>query len=124
LGEERGFRDLKVYRLAYRLAMDVFALTRTFPREERYSLTDQLCRSSRSVAANLAEGYRKRAYPKLFVLKMVECDGETAETQVWLDMARDCGYLDPQEHERLSSQYQEGGKMLHSMIANPERFAP
>ncbi len=86
--ERRGFRDLKVYQLSYRLAMEIFELSKSFPKEERYALTDQIRRSSRSVAANIAEGYRKRQYPKLFVLKMVNADGEAAETQVWLDTAR------------------------------------
>jgi four helix bundle protein len=108
--EKRGFRDLKVYRLAYQLSMQVFKTSQLFPREERYSLTDQIRRSSRSVAANIAEGYRKRHYPKLFVLKMVEADGEAAETQVWLDTARDCGYLAPEEHQELHDRYVEVGR--------------
>ncbi len=88
-----GFRDLKVYQLAYELAMEIFRESKSFPPEEKYSLTDQIRRSSRSVAANIAEGYRKKRYLKMFVNKMADADGEATETQVWLDFARDCGYL-------------------------------
>ena len=80
----RGHRDLKVFQLAYRLAMEIFHLTKHFPREEVYSLTDQIRRSSRSVAANLAEAFRKRRYPNMLVNKLTDCDGEATETQVWL----------------------------------------
>ena len=120
----RGHRDLKVFQLAYELAMEIFHLSKTFPREEVYSLTDQIRRSSRSVAANLAEGFRKRRYPNMFVNKMTDCDGEATETQVWLDFALDCGYLSRENHDRLISGYEEVGRMLAGMIANPKRFAP
>ena len=120
----RGHRDLKVFQLAYELAMEIFHLSKTFPREEVYSLTDQIRRSSRSVAANLAEGFRKRRYPNMFVNKMTDCDGEATETQVWLDFALDCGYLSKENHDRLISGYEEVGRMLAGMIANPNRFAP
>ena len=89
----RGHKDLKVYQLVDKLAMDVFHLSRTFPREEVYSLTDQIRRSSRSVAANIAEGFRKRRYPSMLVSKLADCDAEATETQVWIDFALDCGYL-------------------------------
>ncbi|PYS37171.1 MAG: hypothetical protein DMF71_19065, partial [Acidobacteria bacterium] len=78
-----GHRDLKVFQLAYSLAMEIFHLSKTFPREELYSLTDQIRRSSRSVAANIAEGFRKRRYPNHFVSKLTDCDAEGSETQVW-----------------------------------------
>jgi len=120
----RGHRDLKVFQLAYELAMEIFHLSKTFPREEVYSLTDQIRRSSRSVAANLAEGFRKRRYPNMFVNKMTDCDGEATETQVWLDFALDCGYLSKENHDRLISGYEEVGRMLAGMIANSKRFAP
>ncbi|HEY6232684.1 MAG TPA: four helix bundle protein [Pyrinomonadaceae bacterium] len=120
----RGHRDLKVFQLAYELAMEIFNLSKTFPREEVYSLTDQIRRSSRSVAANLAEGFRKRRYPNMFVNKMTDCDGEATETQVWLDFALDCGYLSKENHDRLISGYEEVGRMLAGMIANAKRFAP
>ncbi len=118
-----GHRDLKVYQLAYKLAMEIYETTKTFPKEERYSLTDQIRRSSRSVAANIAEGYRKRRYPKLFVSKMIDADGETTETQVWLDFSRDCGWLPLERHAQLTTGYEEVGKMLGSMIMHPEKFS-
>jgi four helix bundle protein len=120
----RGHRDLKVYQLAYRLALEIFKKSRTFPGEERYSLTSQIRRSSRSVAANVAEGYRKRQYPNMFASKLADCDGEATETQVWLDFARDCGYLSLEDHRQLTAGYEEIGRMLNAMIANPERFVP
>ena len=120
----RGHRDLKVFQLSYSLAMEIFHLSKTFPREEVYSLTDQIRRSSRSVAANLAEGFRKRRYPNMLVNKLTDCDGEASETQVWLDFALDCGYLSKENHDRLISGYEEVGRMLAGMIANPKRFAP
>ena len=118
-----GFRDLKVYQLAYQLAMDVFRESKSFPPEEKYSLTDQIRRSSRSVAANIAEGYRKKRYAKMFVSKMADADGEATETQVWLDFARDCGYVSASRQEQLTKGYEEVGRMLGGMILNPERFS-
>ncbi len=120
----RGHRDLKVFQLAYRLAMEIFHLSKHFPREEVYSLTDQLRRSSRSVAANLAEGFRKRRYPNMLVNKLTDCDGEATETQVWLDFALDCGYMSKENHDHLTGGYEEVGRMLSGMMANPRRFAP
>ena len=120
----RGHRDLKLFQLAYRLAMEIFHLTRHFPREEIYSFTDPLRRSSRSVAANLAEGFRKRRYPNMLVNKLTDCDAEATETQVWLDFALDCGYMSQTDHDRLTRGYEEVGKVLFGMMANPTRFAP
>ncbi len=119
-----GHRDLKVFQLSYKLAMEIFHLSKAFPREELYSLTDQIRRSSRSVAANLAEGFRKRRYPNMLVSKLTDCDGEATETQVWLDFAHDCGYFSQDNRDRLTAGYEEVGKMLSGMIANPNRFAP
>jgi four helix bundle protein len=124
MGAPGGFRDLRVYQLAYQLAMQIFKETKAFPPHERYSMTSQIRRCSRSVAANLAEGYRKRRYPNMFVSKLADCDGEATETQVWLDFARDCGYLSKERHKELAAGYDEIGRMLSSMIANPEKFAP
>jgi four helix bundle protein len=118
----RGFRDLKVYQKAYQLAMTIFDLSKSFPKEERYSTTDQMRRSSRSVAANIAEGYRKRQYPKMFLSKLADADGEAAETQVWLDFALDCGYLSPDQHSSLLQSYEEVGRMLGAMLAAPDKF--
>ncbi|MBZ9729084.1 four helix bundle protein [Salegentibacter sp. JZCK2] len=86
-------KDLRVYQLSFEAGMDVFRLSKLFPREELYSLTDQIRRSSRSVSGNLAEAWRKRKYPKSFVSKLVDCEGEAAETQVWLDYALACEYI-------------------------------
>ena len=120
----KGHRDLKVYQLAYRLAMDIFNTSKSFPKEEKYSLTDQIRRSSRSVAANIAEGFRKRQYPKMFVSELADADGEATETQVWLDFARDCGYMTPELHAKLVKGYVEVGKMLGTMMSMPEKFMP
>ena len=120
----QGHRDLKVYQLAYRLAMEIFEVTKGFPKDERYSLTDQIRRSSRSVAANIAEAFRKRQYPNMFISKLADADAEATETQVWLDFAKDCGYLSPERHSELTAGYTEVGKMLGAMMAHPERFAP
>jgi len=120
----KGHRDLKVYQLAYKLAMDIFNTSKSFPKEEKYSLTDQIRRSSRSVAANIAEGFRKRQYPKMFISKLADADGEATETQVWLDFARDCEYLSPEIHANLVKGYEEVGKMLGTMMSMPEKFMP
>ena len=120
----RGHRDLKVYRLAYSLAMLIFKESKRFPQDERYSLTSQFRRSSRSVAANLAEGFRKRQYPNMFVSKMADSDAESTETLVWLDFARDCGYISAEHHDELVAQYEQVEMMLHSMMDHPERFLP
>jgi four helix bundle protein len=119
----RGFKDLKVFQLAYRLAMRIFEEPRRFPPEERYSLTDQGRRSSRSVTANIAEAYRKRQYPAAFVSKLADADGECAETQVWLDYSRDCGYMPAAVAAELTSGYEEVGRMLGGMINHPEKFS-
>ena len=118
----RGYRDLKVYQMAYRLAMEIFKESKKFPKEEVYSLSDQIRRSSRSVVANIAEGFRKRRYPNMFISKMADSDSEVAETQVWFDFALDCGYLSNDKHNELMSGYEEVGKMLGSMIETPEKF--
>lgn len=104
--------------------MEIFDLSRAFPKEEIYSLTNQIRRSSRSVAANLAEGFRKRRYPNMLVNKLRDCDGEASETQVWIDFALDWGYMSKENHDRLTEGYEEVGRMLSGMMANPGRFAP
>lgn len=90
----RSHEDLTVFQLAFEASMDIFKISMDFPKEEKYSLTDQIRRSSRSVCANLAEGFRKRKYPKSFIAKLIDCEGEAAETQVWLKYAKDCNYID------------------------------
>ncbi len=122
--ELKGHRDLKVYQLAYKLAMDIFRESKSFPKEEKYSLTDQIRRSSRSIAANIAEGFRKRQYPKMFVSKLADADGEATETQVWLDFARDCEYMSPKLQAEITKGYEEVGKMLGTMMSMPEKFMP
>ena len=120
----RGHKDLRVFQLAYNLAMEIFRESRSFPAEERYSLTDQIRRSSRSVSINIAEGFRKRRYSKMFISKLSDCDGEASETQVWLDFARDCGYLSLSRYNKLTAGYEEVGRMLGSMISHPAKFQP
>lgn len=120
----QGFRDLNVYQLAYKLAMEIYHESKTFPKDERFSLTDQIRRSSRSVAANIGEGFRKRQYPKMFLSKLADADGEATETQVWLDFARDCDYMAVKRRDELTKGYEEIGKMLGTMMSMPEKFAP
>ena len=117
-----GFKSLKVYMLAYKLAMEIYNLTKSFPKVETYSLSDQIRRSSRSVCTNIAEGYRKRKYPKHFSSKMTDADGECSETMVWLYFARDCKYIPLEKHNELYGQYLEVGRMLGGMALNPEKF--
>ena len=119
-----GHKSLRVYQLSYQLAMEIFHLSKKFPPEERYSLTDQIRRSSRSVPANIAEGYRKRQYPKVFANKMSDADGEATETTVWLDVAKDCDYIEMADYQKLMNNYEEVGKMLGNMILHPEKFSP
>jgi four helix bundle protein len=117
-----GYKDLKVYQLAYRLAMELFEITKKFPMEERYSLTDQVRRSSRSIPANIAEAWKKRIYPKMFVSKIVDAAGEAGETEVWLDISKDSGYLSIEKYEDLISAYDEVNRMLFGMIEKPDKF--
>jgi len=118
----QGYRDLIVFQKAYQAALKIFEITKEFPNEERYSLIDQIRRSSRSVPANIAEGWKKRKYPKMFVNKLIDCSGEASETEVWLDFCNDLGYLSSERYQDLISLYEEIGKMLHSMINSPEKF--
>jgi len=120
----QGHKDLKVYQKAYKAAMEIFNESKKFPREEIYSLTDQIRRSSRSVCANIGEAYRKRIYPKHFVSKLSDSDGECAETMIHLDFAKDCNYLSEEKHKELIEEYLQIGKMLGSMMASPEKFTP
>ena len=125
--EERGklirtHRDLEVYRMAFEAAMEIFKLTRDFPADERYALTGQICRSSRSVAANLAEAWRRRRYPAAFVQDLNRCEAEAAETQVWLEFAVKCGYLDREKARVLYEKYDQIIGKLVNMINHPEPF--
>jgi four helix bundle protein len=118
----RSFRELKVYQKGFEQAMRIFELTKRFPKEEQYSLTDQIRRCSRSVGTNTAEGWRKRRYPAHFVSKLTDAGGEATETMAWLDFSLHCGYLDARDHSELCAEYEEIGKMLGSMISAPEKF--
>lgn len=118
----QGYKDLIVYKKAYKVAMEIFQITKKFPKEETYALTDQVRRSARSVCTNMGEGYRKRLYPKHFVSKMSDSDGECAETLIHLDFAKDCGYIDEEKHKELINEYLQIGKMLGSMMRSPEKF--
>lgn len=118
----RSHKELEVYKLAYKLAMEIYKLSKSFPGEERYSLTDQIRRSSRSVAANLAEAFRKRRYEKAFVAKLSDSEGEAAETQTWLDFSRDCGYITNELCEQLNAEYEHVIGMLVNMIKSPEKW--
>ncbi len=118
----QGFRDLIVYQKSYSLAMEIFKITKSFPKEEKYSLVDQIRRSSRSVPANISEAWVKRKYPKSFISKLLDSLAEEAETEVWIDMSKDCEYIDVQLHKSLLERYQEVAKMLNSMINTPEKF--
>jgi len=115
-------KDLIVYQKAYKLAMDIFHATKRFPAEERYALTSQIRRSSRSVCLNLQEAWSKRRYEAHFVSKLTDCDGEINETNTSLDFAKDCKYITEEEHGELITNCREVGKMLGSMIANPSKF--
>ena len=110
---------MKVFQLAFRLAIEIFHETAHFPRDERYSLTDQVRRASRSVAANIAEGFRKRRYRNAFVLKLADADAEATEVLVWLDFAKAFGYLSPQKHKDLTSSYEELGKNARAHVKLP-----
>lgn len=116
----RRHTDLEVFERAFSAAMRVFELSKAFPAVERYALTDQMRRASRSVAANLAEGWRKRRYPAAFVAKLGDAEGEAAETQVWLQFAVSCGYLAPETARLLYAEYDEIIGMLVRMITRPE----
>lgn len=117
-----GVKDLMAYQKAYKLAMDIFWASNEFPSIEKFALTSQIRRSSRSVAANLAEAYRKRQYPAYFLNKLSDCDAENSETQVWIDFAQDCKYWSDEHARTLKGQSLEVGKLLSYMITNPEKF--
>lgn len=120
--EIRSAEDLKVYQKAFQLAMDIYRISRDWPSEEKYSLTDQIRRASRSVCANLKEAWAKRRYEAHFVSKLTDCDAENAETDTWLDFAFACRYLKQDEYDRLTKECKEIGAMLGSMILDPKPF--
>jgi four helix bundle protein len=125
VGENRlmgSFRDLKVYQKAFRLAMDIFKMTTDFPEEEKYALTTQIRKSSRSVCSSIGEGYRKRKYQAHFVSKMTDSDMENSETQVWLDFSLSCKYINGDMYKEYFERSEEIGRMLNHMIENPEKY--
>jgi len=113
-------RDLEVYQVSFNIAMQIFQKSKSFPIEERYSLTDQLRRSSRSVCANLAEAWRKRRYEASFISKLSDAEAEAAETQVWLEFAVQCGYLDSKIGQELLFSYENIIGKIISLINNPQ----
>ncbi|WP_167610769.1 four helix bundle protein [Maribellus sediminis] len=119
-----GFRKLTVYKKAFDLAMEIFEITKAFPAQEKYELTDQIRRSSRAVCRAIGEGYRKRQYPKHFSSKMSDSDIENTETQVSLDFALKCEYISKVEYNSLIEKSEEVGRLLNHMIENPEKYLP
>jgi four helix bundle protein len=115
-------KDLKVYQEAYALAMEIFEISKRWPVGEKYSLTDQIRRSSRSVCTNLREAWAKRRYEAHFITKLTDSDGENSETDTWLDFAKDCGYLVEEDYQRLKDRCGSVGKMLGGMLGNPTPF--
>ena len=118
----RSHRDLQVYQRAFRAAMEIFELSKSFPRDELFSLTNQIRRSSRSVNMNVAEAWRKRRYKASFVAKLSDAETEAAETQTSLEFALACGYLDESTAARLSDEYEQLIRMIVSMINDPDKW--
>ena len=116
------FKELTVYKKAFAVSMEIFEITKGFPKEEQYSLTSQIRRSSRSVCSNIAEGYRKRMYEAHFVSKATDADMENSETSVWIDTAFACKYINEETKVDLTKKVQEIGRLLNHMIENPEKY--
>jgi len=116
------FQDLLAYQKSFTLAMKIFTISKSFPKEETYSLTDQIRRSSRSVSANISEAYRKREYPKHFHIKLTNSDAENSETQVWLEYSLACKYITNEYFSELLNESKEVGKLINYMILNPKKF--
>lgn len=117
-----NFRNLTAYKKAFELAMEIFQITKTFPKEERYSLIDQIRRSSRSVCSCIGEAYRKRDYEGYFINKSTDADGENTETRVHLDFSIACNYITQSTWSDLELKAEEVGKLLNHMIKNPEKY--
>lgn len=116
------FKDLIAYQKSFQLAMEVFELTKSFPKEEKYALTGQIRRSSRSVCANVAEAYRKRLYLKHFKSKLTDSDAENSETMVWLDFSLACEYIQKEKHALMIHEAIEVGKLINYMILHPAKY--
>jgi four helix bundle protein len=119
----KSFRDLLAYQKAFEVAMKIFVVTKLFPAEEKYSLIDQIRRGSRSVCANVAEGYRKRRYVAHFIAKLTDADMENSKTQVWLEFALRCKYIDETTFDNLVEASDEVGKLINYMIQYPDKFS-
>ena len=122
LAHAKSFRDLMVYKKARAVAKKIFKLSKTFPKEELYSLTDQVRRSSRSIGAQIAEAWAKRRYEKHFVSKLSDADGEQLETQHWIETAEDCGYVTSSRAIEINEELSEIGRMLNSMMSKADQF--
>ena len=116
------FKELYAYVKGFELAMEIFEISKKFPIEEKYSLTDQIRRSSRSVCANIGEAYRKRRYKNHFISKLSDSDAENSETQIWLEFAFKCNYIDETTFQRLNEKSLEVGKLINNMINNADKF--
>jgi four helix bundle protein len=116
------FKELLAFQKSFQLAMDIFQLSKSFPKEEKYSLTDQIRRSSRSVSANIAEAYRKRRYPNHFISKLTDSDAENSETNVWLEFSLKCEYIKIETYNDLNNKTIEIGRLINYMINNPTKF--
>jgi four helix bundle protein len=122
LAHARSFRDLIVYKKSRAVAKDILEISKTFPNEEMYSLTDQVRRSSRSIGGQIAEAWAKRRYEKHFASKLTEADGEQLETQHWIDTAEDSGYSAPEQVSKINDDLSEIGRMLYSMMEKADQF--
>ncbi len=118
----RSHKELEVYKLAFETAMKIFDISKRFPMEEKFSLTDQIRRSSRSVCGNIAEAYRKRKYPKSFVAKLIDCEGEAGETQNWIEFSKACQYISHEEYNELDNRYERIIGKLVNMSLHPEQW--
>ena len=116
------FRDLTAYKKAFSLLMEIFEISKSFPKEEQYALTSQIRRSSRSVCSSIAEAYRKRRYEAHFISKTTDGDMENTETQVWLDVALDCKYISKETYQEFINKSEEVGRLLNHMIENPQNY--
>lgn len=116
------FKELLAYKKSFELAMEIFELSKTFPKEEKFSLTDQIRRSSRSVSANIAESYRKRRYTNHFISKLTDSDAENSETNTWLEFSLECQYITKETFEKLNIKSLEIGRLINYMINNPSKF--
>ena len=118
------FQDLNAYKVAFELQQEIYKVTKRFPKEERYSLTDQIRRSSRSIGANISEAWKKRRYAAHFISKLSDADGELAETEHWIGTSLACGYISKEEQTTLLSQTQKIGMMLGKMISTASQWSP